>query len=242
MMNYINDFAALHVPGAPLILFNVWDAGSAKAVAAAGAKAIATGSWSVAAAHGLGDGENVPLDLVIVNAAEIARAVDLPVSIDFEQGYGEDAAQVAQSCARLAETGVIGINLEDNLRALGESAARVKAAADAGLFVNARTDMFIQSDPASHNAAMVDAALERARAYQDAGARSFFVPFLNDEALIADICARSPLPVNIMVMPDGPAVSRLAELGVARVSYGPGPYRAVMATLEANAKEAFAGA
>lgn len=239
MTNKKDAFASLHQPGNPLILYNVWDAGSAKAVVAAGAKAIATGSWSVAAAHGFADGEALPMDIALANAAEIVGAVDLPVSVDFERGYGADAGEVAANCARLASTGAIGLNLEDNRAPIADAAARVRAACDAGLFVNARTDLFIQSDPATHDDAMAEAAIERAKAYADAGAGCFFIPFLADERLIARLCDHSPLPVNVMMLPAFSGVKRLAELGVARVSYGPGPYRRMMAALEADAREAF---
>src|SRR4051812_15858977 len=105
-------FAALHVPGDPLILYNAWDAGSARAVASAGAKAIATGSWSVAAAQAYGDGEALPLELALAGAARIAGAVELPVTIDFEGGYAVEAGAVARNASRLAATGAIGCNFE----------------------------------------------------------------------------------------------------------------------------------
>src|SRR5215469_16647613 len=87
-------FRALHVPGKPLVLFNVWDAGSAKAVAEAGAKALATGSWSVAAANGYPDGEKIPLDLALANLGRIVSATTLPVSVDIESGYGKTPEEV----------------------------------------------------------------------------------------------------------------------------------------------------
>ncbi len=239
-MSKMDQFSALHVAGDPLILINIWDAGSAKAVAAAGAKAIATGSWSVAAAHGFADGEVLPLDTVMASTREIVEAVELPVSVDFERGYGADAGAVGENCAALAATGIIGINLEDGNAPLAEAAARVAAACSTGLFVNARTDLFMKSDPGHHNRAMLDEALERARAYADAGAGCFFAPFLNDERLIAQLCEQSPLPVNMMRLGDRFSIRRLAELGVARISHGPAPYRALMAALEADAREAFA--
>jgi 2-methylisocitrate lyase-like PEP mutase family enzyme len=242
-------FRSLHVPGRPLLLFNVWDAGSAKAVAA-GAAAIATGSWSVAAAHGYDDGETLPLDLVLANAERIVRAVDLPVTIDFESGYGEDAAAVGRSFERLLGTGAIGCNLEDSdpadgqVRPVVEASARCAAArAAAGrtgvpAFINARTDLFLQAPGDAHDAALVDAALERARAYADAGADGLFVPGLTDERLIERVVTGSPLPVNIMMSPGKPPAARLAELGVARISHGPGPYRSAMAHVEEAARAA----
>lgn len=244
-------FAALHIPGTPVILFNAWDAGSAKAVADAGAKAIATGSWSVAAANGFGDAEDLPLELSLANAARIVGAVDLPVTLDFEGGYAVDAAAVEANFARVLESGVIGCNFEDRvvggegLHPIDVQAGRVaalrRAADQAGVsaFINARTDVFLGSSADTH-AAGVDDALDRARAYADAGASGFFVPGLADETLLARICEASPLPVNAMMFPGMPPKARLAEIGIARISHGPGPYRQAMQALTEAAKAALA--
>jgi len=246
-------FAALHVKGDPLVLYNCWDAGSAKAVAAAGAKALATGSWSVAEANGYEDGETLPFELAVANAARIVRATDLPVSIDLEGGYGTSPEAVAGSVKAVIDAGAIGCNFEDRvvggdgLHAVDAQAARIAAmhaateAARVPFFINARTDIFLQAKPDTHDAAMVDAALDRAAAYAAAGASGFFAPGMIDEALIARLCGACPLPVNIMMFPGVPAVKRLAELGVARASYGPGPYRLAMKALEAAAREVYAG-
>jgi methylisocitrate lyase len=245
-------FGGLHVPGTPLVLFNAWDAGSARAVADAGALAIATGSWSVAAANGFADGEHLPLPFALDNLRRIVGAVPtLPVTIDLESGYGDAPAAVAATVAAAIAAGAIGCNLEDSfpadgsLRDIAVHAARVAAARDAadaaglgGFFINARTDVFFQKPAAAHDDAMVDAALERARAYADAGASGLFVPGVVAEALIARIAAASPLPVNVMAMPGVPGRSRLAELGVARISHGPGPYRGAMQWLADAAKAA----
>ena len=115
MINTFRTFQSLHVPGDPLILYNAWDVGSALAVADAGAKAIATGSLSVAAAQGYDDGEAMPLDLALASATRIAGAVMLPVTIDFEGGYAVDAEAVGENIARLAATGAIGCNFEDQV-------------------------------------------------------------------------------------------------------------------------------
>lgn len=242
-------FRALHAGGrAPLVLFNVWDAGGAKVVAATGAWAIATGSWSVAAAHGLKDGEHLPLDLVIDNLARIVRATDLPVTIDLESGYGETAGEVARSVCRAIEAGAVGCNLEDSFPANGsmrsadqqaERIARVREAArDAGvdLFINARTDVFFQKPADTHDESIVQDALERGRIYAKAGADGLFVPGVIDEKLIGQIAANSPLPVNIMVQAGTPPNRRLAELGVARISYGPLPYLTLMKQLDEAAR------
>jgi 2-methylisocitrate lyase-like PEP mutase family enzyme len=242
-------FKALHVPGRPIILFNVWDAGSAKAVAASGAKALATGSWSVAAAHGFEDGEYVPFDLALANLERIVAATDLPVTVDLESGYGSNPEEVGATIARAIQAGAIGCNIEDSfreagpLREIADQAARLKggrAAAD-GLgvpaFLNARTDVFLLASKDQHEG-MVAEALERGRAYADAGADGLFVPGLIDERLIARVVEGSSLPVNIMANASSPSAARLAQLGVARISHGPGPYRTAMKALEEAARAA----
>ena len=243
-------FRSLHLPGRPLVLFNVWDAGTAKAVASSGARALATGSWSVAAAHGFADGECLPLDLAIDNLARIVRATDVPVTIDLEAGYGETAGEVAQTVARAVAVGAVGCNLEDSfprdgsLRDVAEQAERIagarKVAGEAGIavFINARTDVFFQKPAQVHDEAMVGAALARARIFAKAGADGLFVPGVVDETLIGRLVEGAPLPVNIMVEAGTPSLSRLAELGVARVSHGPGPYLAMMKGLGEAARAA----
>src|SRR3546814_824636 len=112
MTDRIAEFRALHVPGDPLILVNIWDAGSAKAVAAAGAKAIATGSFGVAGAQGRADGEDFPIEDVFENLRRILSVTDLLVTIDMESGYGADAAAVGTSVGIAREAGAAGINME----------------------------------------------------------------------------------------------------------------------------------
>jgi len=242
-------FHALHIRGTPVVLFNIWDAGSAKAVVAAGARALATGSWSVAKANGYTDGEKTPFELAIGNIRRIAQAVDVPVSIDIESGYGTTPDAVAKSIEQTIEAGAIGCNLEDSfpengqLRGIDEQAERIrrarKAADASGIryFINARTDVFFQKDSQQNEAALAE-VLERARAYAEAGADGLFVPGLSDETLIARLTAAASLPVNIMVGDKTPSLPRLAQLGVARVSHGPGPFLRAMKALEEAAREA----
>ena len=247
-MSKIAAFKALHVPGDPLVLFNIWDAGSAKAVAGAGARAIATGSYGVACARGSSDGENLSLDAALANLGEILGVIDLPVSIDMEAGYGSDAAAVGRSVARAGAAGAAGINMEDRmpgetaLLPVGEAAARIGAAAASGLFVNARCDVFRGLDVAAEGDALVADTLERARAYADAGASGLFVPFLSDARCIAAICAGSPLPVNILWSQRCGDRAALAALGVARISHGHQPWAAAMAWLGEQAAAVLGGA
>lgn len=248
MSDKVAEFRALHVPGNPLILINIWDAGSAKAVAGAGAKAIATGSFGVAGAQGRADGEDFPLGDVFGNLGRILSVTDLPVTIDMESGYGADPAAVGVSVGRAKAAGAAGINMEDRLPGatellpVAEAVARYRAAADTGIFVNARCDTFRGADAAKDGDVLVAATLERARAYADAGAGSLFVPFLLDPKCIGAICDASPLPVNILRGKGGPTHSELAALGVARISHGHQPWAAAMAWLAAQTEQVLGGA
>jgi 2-methylisocitrate lyase-like PEP mutase family enzyme len=239
------QFAALHIKGTPLILFNVWDAGTAKVIQSAGATAIATSSWSVAEAQGYQDGEHIPLSLAEQIIARIAKAVDVPVTVDFEGGYSEDEGVLAKNVSRLIELGIIGINFEDRvvkgegLYPAQRQAQRIAAIRDVArklgvdLFINARTDLFFgDGNPEK----LTEEALERAKTYRDAGASGFFIPGLTDDALIKKISDNVYLPVNVMVMDGLSPAKRLAELGVARISYGPIPYIKAMNALKEEAR------
>jgi methylisocitrate lyase len=244
------QFRALHVRGKPLVLFNIWDASSARAVATSGAKAIATGSWSVANANGFADGERMPRARVIDNLRSIVGATQLPVTIDLESGYGDTPEGVGETIGLAIDAGAIGCNLEDSfppdgkLRKTADQADRIRRArkmadaANTSFFINARTDVFFQRPPEQHDDAMVVEAVERARIYAEAGADGIFAPGLSDITLIARFAETSPLPLNIMVGDTTPPLCVLAEHGVARVSHGPGPYLMVMKTLEEAARAA----
>jgi len=242
-------FRTLHVPGHPLLLMNVWDAGSAQTVASAGARALATGSWSVASALGFADGEHTPLALAIENLRRIVMVTELPVSVDLESGYAEVPEQVGETVWQASQAGAVGCNLEDSfpsdgtLRAWPDQVLRLRQARQAvgtSFFINARTDVFFQAPPEQHDETLVSAALERAYAYADTGADGLFVPGVVDPGLIAKLAAASPLPLNILVQPSTPSFQQLAQLGVARVSHGPGPYRLAMKALEEAARAAYA--
>ncbi|MDN3644911.1 isocitrate lyase/phosphoenolpyruvate mutase family protein [Pontixanthobacter aestiaquae] len=250
-MTAIESFKNLHIPGDPLLLFNIWDAGSAKAVADAGAKAIATGSYGVAQAQGFADGEGFPLSAVLSNLERIASVTDLPISIDMESGYGSSPEQVTESVRAAMKAGAAGINLEDRMPGLDaltpieDQTARIAAAAKTGLFVNARCDVFRGQPAETHGPELNEQVAERARAYADAGAGGLFVPFTTNRACIAAICEASPIPVNIIWTPASEGgfsnPSELAELGVARISHGHRPWAAAMAWLSGEAKSVFAG-
>ena len=248
-MSKFEDFARLHMSGDPLVLFNIWDAGSAQSVAKAGARAIATGSASVAMAHGFGDGQEVPIEFALENARRIVRSVDLPVTVDFEGAYSADPAEGARNIARLAETGAVGCNFEDQvvggegLHPIAVQAERIAAAREAvgpDFFINVRTDLFLKAPQETHDQVMLDEAIERVRAYAEAGASGFFVPMLGDLGMLRRLCEASPVPVNFMTYPGWPSSAEVAATGVARISHGPFPYMALMGQLEQAAREALA--
>lgn len=245
-------FGKLHVAGSPVVLFNIWDAGSAKSVAATGAKALATGSAPVAMAQGYSDGEKIPFAHALQNIERIIASTDLPVTMDLEGGYGADVSIVADTVSQAMSTGIIGFNFEDqivgtaDLYAIDVQAQRVAAARTAAsangvhAFVNARTDIFLKAKPDTHNEAMLEEAIARAAAYEQAGADGFFAPGLADEKLIATLCSKVNLPVNIIALPHVPPNNVLADAGVARISYGPVPYTQMMKSLKSASAEALA--
>lgn len=246
-MGQFAEFAALHVPGDPVVLFNIWDAGSAKAVARAGAKAIATGSHPVADSLGLEDGQNVPLDLVLENVARIEEAVDLPLTVDFEGGYSTDARQGGENVRLLQAAGAIGCNFEDQrvggegLHPLGQQVERIAAIRDAvgeNFFINARTDLLLKNK--EHDDALIDQVVERGKAYADAGASGFFVPRLSAPKQVERVAHEVPLPLNLIAFPGAPPKSEWADAGCARISHGPFPLNALMETFEQMARDAMA--
>jgi 2-methylisocitrate lyase-like PEP mutase family enzyme len=247
MSRKFETFVALHVPGEPLILYNIWDVGSAQAVVAAGARALATGSHPVADAHGFPDGQKVPIDFALANAKRIADAVDLPVTVDFEGAYSTDPEEGAANAARLKASGAVGCNFEDQviggegLHPLEVQARRIEAirgAVGKDFFINARTDLFLKTQ--TYNDALVDQAIERGKVFADAGASGFFVPRLADPKQIERIVREVSLPLNVIAFPGAPDKKVWAEAGVARISHGPVPHRALMAKLTDMAREAIA--
>ena len=237
-------FKNLHIKGDPLILFNIWDAGSAKALQEIGAKVIATSSWSVAASHGYDDGEKLSFDWMLANLKRIIAHVNIPVTVDLEGGYGKGQTELQEVITKVIEAGAVGINVEDQiigtneLYSIEDQCRRIKAARDVAeqmkipIFINARTDIFLKADLVTHCDNHTQEAIHRASAYAEAGASGFFVPGLKDVHHIEKLCVHSPLPINIMILPDMSSSEKLVELGVARISYGPNPYCLAMNALK----------
>src|SRR3954464_16011631 len=245
MASKFETFAALHVPGDPVVLYNIWDVGSALAVVSAGAKALATGSHPVADANGWPDGQQMPIDFALANAKRIVEAVELPVTIDFEGAYSDDPEQGGANVARLAATGAVGCNFEDQVIG-GEGVhpldlqvrriAAIRSAVGEQFFINARTDLFLKTQ--TYDDALIDQVVERGKAFADAGASGFFVPRLADPKQIERVVREVPLPLNVIAFPGAPDKKVWAEAGVARISHGPFPHRALMTTFEEMARSA----
>jgi 2-methylisocitrate lyase-like PEP mutase family enzyme len=245
MASDFETFAALHVPGNPIILYNIWDVGSAHAVVAAGAKALATGSHPVADANGWPDGQQVPIDFALANARRIVDAVDVPLTVDFEGAYSADPEEGAANAARLKATGAVGCNFEDQviggdgLHPIDLQVRRIAAmrrAVGDDFYINARTDLFLKTQ--TYDDALVDQAIERGKAFADAGASGFFVPRLSDPKQIERVVRDVSLPLNVIAFPGAPHKKVWADAGVARISHGPFPHRALMAKLTDMASEA----
>jgi len=218
-------FNGLHDhPSRPLVLVNVWDAASARVVEDAGATAIATTSAGVAWSLGRPDGNTLTRAEAMDAVARIAASVSVPVTVDLESGYADDADGVARTVDAVLEAGAVGINIEDGRLHPDALADRIGAARRAAeragvpLFVNARTDV--------HLAGLVDPerrlaeTLERARRYRGAGADGVFVPGVRDVETIRALVESIDGPVNVMAGPGSPTVAELARLGVARISLG----------------------
>jgi 2-methylisocitrate lyase-like PEP mutase family enzyme len=246
MASKFETFAALHVPGDPVILYNIWDVGSARAVVKAGAKALATGSHPVGDASGFGDAHHVPLEYVFANASRIVEAVDpLPLTVDFEGAYSTDPDEGGRNVASLAATGAVGCNFEDQvvgregLHPLDLQAKRIKAIREAvgdAFFINARTDLLLKKK--EHDDALIDEVIERGKTFADSGASGFFVPRLADPRQIERVVREVPLPLNVIAFPGAPPKTEWASAGVARISHGPFPFWALMAKLEEMARSA----
>jgi 2-methylisocitrate lyase-like PEP mutase family enzyme len=220
---------SLHVPGRPLVLPNAWDVASAQAVVAAGFPVVATTSGGIAAALGYEDHQGAPGDEMLAAGARIAGSVDVPVTIDAEAGYGMSPSDLVEA---LKDAGAAGCNLEDTDHPTGTLTEPIRHAAwlgdvrrsaseqDYGLVINARIDVFLNAPGGPAQGDLVPDALERARAYREAGADCVFPIALWEAKAVAAFVSKAPGPVNILAIPQALSLAELGELGVARVSFG----------------------
>ncbi len=239
---------ALHEPGRPLVLVNVWDCASARVVEKAGAPAIATTSAGIAFANGYPDGQRISPERMLEAVARICGAVSVPVTADLESGYGDSGETLERTVAGMLEAGAVGLNLEDHsgeptdpLVELELQLDKIRAVREAGerrgvrIVLNARTDSYLRGLGSPDE--MFEETILRGEAYRDAGADCVFVPGLADPAVIGEIVRRLRCPVNVLAVAGSPPIPELARLGVARVSLGSGPMRAAMTVLRRLAEE-----
>jgi 2-methylisocitrate lyase-like PEP mutase family enzyme len=218
------SFRRLHAGPELLLLANAWDAGSARLIESLGAQAIATTSAGVAWSHGYRDGHALPVPLLLATVAEIARVLSIPLSVDVEGGYSADPAAVADTVARVADAGAVGINLEDGtdppdlLCAKIERAKRATAGRGVDLFVNARTDVYLRG--LAGGPAAVEETIARGRRYREAGCDGLFVPGIIEASAIRAVVEAIDRPVNVLAWPGLPSPTELQALGVRRLSAG----------------------
>lgn len=238
------ELQRLHAVPKLLLVVNVWDAITARTVAAVpGTTALATASHGIAAARGYPDGEVIPRDEMIAEVGLITRQTELPVTADLEAGYGDPGGTVT----RAIDVGVVGANLEDQMKPLDESVRAVEAAVEAGaragipFALNARTDAFLRAGGRDREEVIAD-AIARGRAYLGAGATSFFVPGLLDEQELARIVSElGERKVNIIGVPGSISLEAAQRIGLARVSFGPWSQNTALTALAKLAEDVYAG-
>jgi 2-methylisocitrate lyase-like PEP mutase family enzyme len=219
---YAEAFRRLHQDGL-LILPNAWDAASARLVESLGAKAIATTSAGLAWAQGYPDGNRMPVPALRAAVSAIVRVIRIPLTVDAEAGYSDDPAAAAETVASLMRAGAVGINLEDGDGTPAQFCAkveRIKRAVGDGVFVNARTDVYLHGLAPQDK--RVEETLARGRQYRDAGADGLFVPGVSDRDEIRAIAGGAGLPLNVMAWPGLPDAAGLLALGARRLSAGSG--------------------
>lgn len=238
----------LHHGPSTLVLPNAWDAVSAKLFERSGFAAIGTSSAGIAASLGYPDGQQIPLDELLFVLRRIVQTVDVPVSADMEAGFGTSAAEVSETVRHVISAGVVGINLEDvqdyatnELSDAGEQARKLEAIREAALqegvplVINARTDLYwLQIGPPEER---LNETIARAKAYLGSGADCIFIPGVKDEETISTLVEELKCPLNMLAGPGALPVSRLQQLGVARVSVGSGPMRATLALINKISRE-----
>jgi 2-methylisocitrate lyase-like PEP mutase family enzyme len=235
-----------------LVLLNSWDAGSSRLIEACGFKAIATTSMGIAASLGYPDCQVIQLSEMIERITGIVKAVHVPISVDFEAGYGNNTDEVVNSVARIIETGIVGINIEDSVELcpnlideaeFSERISAIRALTESlgfHLVINARTDSFYTSS-ASPREKLAE-SIRRGNKYREAGAGCIFVQSVWEREMISTLVKEIHAPVNILVNPGigagmPPSVRELQDLGVARVSLGSGVMKATLALIKKVADE-----
>ena len=216
-------FHQLHHQRPPLLLVNIWDPASAVLAQQQGAQALGTSSAALAWSLGYADGQKLPVAELLAAVQRILRVIQLPFTVDIEQGYSNEPSQVAELVCQLTELSVAGINIEDGTAEPELLCAKIRACrsllAGRVLFINARTDVYLaQLATGSED---VTECRRRLALYQEAGADGAFVPCLTDLAVAKQLSQHSSLPLNLMSWPEATTIEDLTEAGVKRVSAGP---------------------
>jgi 2-methylisocitrate lyase-like PEP mutase family enzyme len=220
---------ALHQPGNPVVLPTVWDAWSATLAVEAGFSALTVGSHPMADSIGKPDNEGMTFDDVLTRIAQITAAVEVPVSVDIESGYGQAAARLING---LLHVGAVGLNIEDTVHSEGkrlrtaaehaELVGELRAAADAAgvhVVINARTDLFLRRD--GEESDRVERAVARLVEAANAGADVLYPVGRHDPETLRRLTNELPRPVNAIALPDSDDPASFGRLGVARISFGP---------------------
>ncbi len=231
-MNNYEKFFELHHREKPLIIANAWNVKSARIIENNKYDAMATSSGAIADSLGYADGEKIPFDELLYIVQRITSCINIPLSVDLERGYSDNLAELNENVQRLIDTGVAGINLED---AQGDDIYLKKLYSlrnyltknNQQLFINARTDGFLQKLPSP-----LELTLKRAKLYEEAGANGLFVTGVNDLAIVKEITSSVTLPVNVVGIPQFSSIAALADCGVKRISMAVLLYKATYSHLE----------
>ena len=240
------NFKELHKQESPILICNVWDVASAKAAKKLNFQAIGTSSGAIATMLGYNDGEEISFKELAYIVERINKSVDLPLTVDLEAGYSRQPSEIAAHIIRLANLGVIGVNLEDSIveqgkrklinvlpfSAMLKEVCSILKQQNQNVFINVRTDTFLLNIP---NA--LDETIVRAASYHKAGANGLFVPCIEKEEDIARIVKATKLPLNVMCMPNLPAFDLLEKLGVKRISMGNFVFNKTTNLLETELKQ-----
>ena len=239
-----NTFRSLHHNAQMLVLPNIWDPLGASLLQSLGYPAVATASASIAFSNGYNDGEHIPFNELLKVLQRIANSVNIPVSADFESGYAADNATLESNIKQLIQAGIIGINIEDTNKQTGqllsieeqcEKIKLIRKTADemnVPLFINARTDVYLKAKPGVTAEQKFDETLKRGQAYIAAGGDCFFPVFMKEKLYIEKLVTALNAPVNIIAVPGVPDLKTLKEIGVARVSIGPGLLKQAMQAMK----------
>ena len=239
-----NTLRSLHHNGQMLVLPNIWDPLGASLLQSLGYAAVATASASIAFSNGYDDGEHIPFDDLLKILQRIVHSVHIPVTADIESGYANNNASLEDNIRQLIQAGIVGINIEDTDKQNGQLVSaeeqcekiklirKIASEMEVPLFINARTDVYLKVKPDVTAEEKFSETLKRGRAYMAAGGDCFFPVFIKEKHDIEKLIAELNAPVNVIAIPGVPNLKTLKEIGVARVSIGPGFLKTAMLAMK----------